>query len=128
MSEHGDQDGNGGLFEDLWLLISIGAAIACVAIGVALALAYRKPEWVNRAGAAVVAVQLLAAMIEFSRRRRLRAVAEHLGVGATAEEKELLEAEIARSESQAFAVVVSLAVAGELLHGFGDLLFESIFR
>jgi hypothetical protein len=122
-----DDDTNYGMREDIGLLVSIALAILCLAAGIGLALTYDS-HWLNRAGAAIVAVQLAAVMIEFSRRRRLRDIEE----GMTAERdlsedgRQILESEIVRSESQAFAVVVTLAIVGEILHGFGDLLFELV--
>lgn len=125
-----DSNGDGGLREDVYLLVGIGVAATCILGGIALALAFDDPHWMNRAGAGVVAVQLAAAIIDFSRRRRLRAIEEGINAEQSLNEdvRELLASEVARSESQAFAVVVGLAAAGELLHGFGDLLFKAVFH
>ena len=41
---------------------------------------------------------------------------------------EFVSSEIELSERQAFVIVAILAVVGELLHGFGDLLVEALFR
>lgn len=128
MSKYDELNDDGGLREDVSLLVGVGVAVACLSAGVWFALAYDDPHWMNRAGAGVVAVQLVAARIEFSRRRRLGVLADRMNGALDEDERQLLASEVARSESQAFAVVVSLAAIGELLHGFGDLLFEAVFR
>jgi hypothetical protein len=121
---------NHGLSEDVCLLVGVGMAVLCVSAGIGLALAYDDPHWLNRAGAGVVAVQLVAVMIEFSRRRRLHAIERAMSAEQSLSEEgwHLLESEVAKSETQAFAVVIGLAAVGELLHGFGDLLFATVFR
>jgi hypothetical protein len=98
-------------------------------------------HWVNRAGAAIVALQGVAAIIEFGRRRRLQKVTASLVRNESAASLEspasdrdpklqvkraaIVAAETDRAERTAFDVVVGLAVLGELLHGFGDLLLHA---
>lgn len=127
--------------ERLALSAVIGAAIAMAAGGVAMAIICDDAHWVNRSGAAIVAVQGVAAIVEFGRRRRLQEVTAKSAHsdGANSEfgpqdsdqkrqarRRHLLAAEVARAERLTFDVVVGLAVVGELLHGFGDLLLHAL--
>jgi hypothetical protein len=98
------------------------------------------PHSLNRAGAAVVILQVLAAAAEFSRRRRLdelrhETVRSILSAarrdGGTALELQVehyAHVEIGRAERNALFVVLALAAAGELFHGFGDLFIEHFCR
>ena len=119
----------------------IAAAIALAAGGVVMAVMCDDAHWVNRAGAAIVALQGVAAIIEFGRRRRLQKVTASLARDERAGGLEfpvgdrdpklqvkrtaIVAAEADRAERTAFDVVVGLAVLGELLHGFGDLLLHA---
>ena len=119
--------------ERLALLIGVILAIIVIGCGVFLAHHLDDSHWINRAGAAVVALQVCAAMIEFARRNRLRHAERamlikltHHSQASTDELHAFMEHEVQKSESHAFLVVMSLAAGGELLHGFGDMLFEMI--
>jgi hypothetical protein len=129
------------------LLVTIVVAPTLVTIGICMACKYQDSHWVNRSGAAIVAVQAIAAATEFSRRGRLHKLRRRFvdapgerglatpsgelsrsGSQKHAESMAMLETEIARAEREAFAIVMLLAGAGEVLHGFGDLIVESIWR
>jgi hypothetical protein len=130
------------LLEHLAFIGIVFAAIVVLALGAYLAWCLDDPHWMNRSGAAVVAIQAVAGLAEYARRRRLgrlerstapareahaRTAGEH---GTSLEEKKLhfLEEEVAKSEFQALAIVLSLAAVGEIVHGFGDLFFEMFTR
>jgi hypothetical protein len=127
--------------ERLALSAVIGTAVAFAGGGVAMAIMCDDAHWVNRAGAAIVAVQGVAAIIEFARRRRLQEVVAmssgndgvNSGSGMSdrdhkrqARRTHLLVMEAEHAERLTFDVVVGLAVIGELLHGFGDLLLHAL--
>jgi len=108
-----------------------------------MAITNHDAHWVNRGGAAIVALQGIAAVIEFGRRRRLQEVIATLAreidsvdlqSGTSDRDHQLrtkkshiLAAEAERAERTTFDVVVGLAVLGELLHGFGDLLLHAFY-
>jgi len=122
--------------ERLTLIGAVTLALLLVASGVALSRLLCDPHWMNRAGAAIVAVQVIAIAVEVSRRRRLDQLLREVHGSPTATKKpptpnvthvareRFMHEEILRSERQAFGVVVLLAVVGELMHGFGDLLLK----
>lgn len=117
----------------------IGAVgFACLAVGAGYFLSYRThdPHWMNRAGAAIVAAEAIIAIAEYQRRSRLNRVQQfylsrkraqilsgesHLDLTRT---EEILETEIRRAEFNVLMLAVVIAMLGELLHGFGDLLLE----
>ena len=123
-------------WERVALLAGVSLAIIVIVGGWYLALHLHDPHWMNRAGAAVVALQVCAAMIEFARRNRLRHAETSLLMrlpdkhGRDHSEKlhTFVAAEVAKSESHAFLLVMTLAAVGELLHGFGDLVFEALMH
>ena len=92
------------------------------------------PHWINRGGAAIVAIQAVAALGEYQRRRRLATLRLSLDASDVAathgvtqrEVADSLDAEIEKSERRAFFTVLLLAAMGEVLHGFGDLLFHAL--
>lgn len=126
---------------------SVLLAALLTTAGFYLARRLADPHWVNRAGAAVVAMQGVAAAVEFARRKRLHELshwfaADRRSVGSndyrsttsnnearvSIEVERYLEAEVSKSERRAFTTVVCLAVVGEVLHGFGDLIVKGLMR
>lgn len=121
------------------LIGSVVAASAAVAVGVFLSLLTTHAHWMNRAGAAVVVLQVLAVIGEYLRRSRLRQIQPYLirardkngnqrreSSHDETRRRVYVQEEIERSERQALVIVLLLAAAGEVLHGFGDLLFEML--
>jgi hypothetical protein len=121
------------------LLISVAVLLAFATACTGFCLAYRTGDfhWMNRAGAGVVALQAIAIVVEFLRRDRLQALfrqkliaivrgPDEIDYEQSPELKALtfLEREIKKAESRVLIVAVLLAMVGELLHGFGDLLME----
>lgn len=95
----------------------------------------------NRAGAIFVAVQVQAIIVEFRRRSRLQILfyRKLLTIISSLKEKDdedarelralkFLEGEIRKAESHVLFMVVLLAMVGELLHGFGDMLMEAFIH
>jgi hypothetical protein len=118
--------GSSPFFESLALKGSIVLAAGILALGAFIAHVRCDPHWMNRAGAAVVALQALVAGVEFTRRQRLQSLEAD---GATpSKNSAFLRDEIERAEAQALTLVLVLAFVGELIHGFGDILFEIIVR
>jgi hypothetical protein len=107
--------------ERLFIYISVLVAAAIVWLGARLATATGDPHWLNRAGALIVCVESLLLLVEFYRRNRLRQIEEEAG-----DDNPYIARESMRAERQLIAIGVSMAVAGELLHGFGDLFFETL--
>ena len=120
--------------ERLALSGSLLAAALALAGSIYMAKWRCDPHWLNRGGATIVAIQAIATVGEFRRRRRLNDLR-----GSTTESDipaasgityrafcEELNGEIDRSERRAFATVLLLAAIGEIIHGFGDLLFEAL--
>lgn len=110
-------------------------AAGCALLGcIMVAVMRESPHWVNRGGAAVVALQVVAAIGEYRRRLRLHELrcstteADFDPSAKIGRERHLvwLDHEIARSERRALALVLILAGTGEIIHGFGDLLFEGL--
>lgn len=125
----------GPISERFGFITSILVALIVVWCGIYLAITHGDAHWVNRSGAAVVAVQAVAATLDYSRRNRLQRVARTLTVATSqprlppggrrpASRLHVMEEEVGRSERHAFVVVIALAAFGEVLHGFGDLLFH----
>jgi hypothetical protein len=120
--------------ESLALSGSLFAAAIAAVGSVYLARWRCDPHWLNRGGAAIVAIQVIATIGEFRRRRRLSNLrasitASDMPAGSAISYQDFchgLNVEIDRSERRAFATVLLLAAAGEILHGFGDLLFETV--
>ena len=112
------------------LLLSALLAIACLVGGVYLAEIRADPHWLNRAGAAIPASQCVVLAAEFARRSRLASLApvtvDRGGSPATALNfaAEVLEYEVRRAEKRLLMWAACYGVAGELLHGFGDMLWE----
>lgn len=110
------------------------AALLALSASVYMAHVHSDPHWVNRGGAAIVSIQAVAVLGEARRRRRLanlrvsvdtNDVAAAHGV-ARHKIAHSLDSEIDRSERRAFFTVLILAATGEVLHGFGDLLFHAL--
>ena len=125
--------------ERLALVGSVIGASFAIAGGVFASLWTHHSHWMNRAGAAVVVLQIVAVIGEFLRRTRLRNLESFLiqSIDKSARRREatpyaedhrraFVRDEIEKSERQALVIVLLLAVVGEVLHGFGDLLFEMV--
>jgi hypothetical protein len=85
----------------------------------------------NRSGAAVVALGAIVAIVDFSRRERLQKLLHRstkIDIESTqineVTARSILESEIRKAETHILAVAIIIAMIGELLHGFGDLLVE----
>lgn len=99
----------------------------------------RNPRW--RRTRAVVVLQAIVIVIEFIRRdrlqtlfcKRLLAVIHRLTEKETEQLPDLraltfLEREMRKAESHVLIAAVLLAMTGEILHGFGDILTEVLFN
>jgi hypothetical protein len=117
--------------ERIIVFCSVGFAFLLVGAGGYLAHRSTDHHWVNRAGAAVLASDGVFVVLEFFRRERLRGVrrATFGGHSATQSPPELqfLENQIGRAELRLVIIAALLAIVGEVLHGFGDLLFRVLF-
>jgi hypothetical protein len=138
MMSRGRRGGTAG-FERTLMVGSVGCALLALGGGVYLANRWGDPHWMNRAGAAMVAVEGIIVIAEFIRRSRLQKILYGALMsprkdtdirGAAREERRrkafsTLEEEIEKAELHVLVIAISLAAAGELLHGFGDLLYEA---
>ena len=104
------------------LALAVGIAVSMLLGGCWLARLHEKPEWVNRSGAAITAAESLIAILESKRRSRLQRT-----LHVTNPSNPYIREEIEKAETHLLRVSIVLAVSGELIHGFGDLLFEAIF-
>jgi hypothetical protein len=124
----------------------LGAAVIVLAVAAVLAWHLSDPHIINRGGALISAmaagailVQILHEIrIEDSRRKLenekesmpdeivspIGRLAERLAQGKRNREIEALK----KSRLQIASYVVSCAIAGEVLHGFGDLLFCTVIH
>ena len=107
------------MFERFGTLFAVFVAVGCVVAGVFLAARLQEVEWVKRSGAAVASAEALIAILEQKRREKFAMIPPHVK-----EQNPYVEQEIMRAERKTFMVATSLAVSGEMLHGFGDLVFE----
>src|SRR4029453_14500553 len=107
------------LFERVFVSCVVGIAVAAAVIGWLLATHREDPHWVNRAGAAIVSMEGLLLLTELSRRARIRHAEET--VGAT---NRYVRIEAFRAEKRLIVLSVAMIAFGEILHGFGDLIFE----
>lgn len=105
------------IYERGFVFALVGAAIIVAAAGVSVARMTGDGLWLNRAGALIVCVEGLLVLVELSRRMRLRH-AEELNAN-----NPYVRLEAIRAERQLVVIGVMVAIFGELLHGFGDLLF-----
>ena len=120
------------LLEKLVVFGTLAIAVVFIGSGATLAIYSGDPHWLNRSGAAVVAVEALIAAVEFVRRSRLvrldSALSSVVNGGSRATKarrrRRVVENELHRSERRTLSIALLLAVAGELLHGFGDLLIH----
>lgn len=127
-------------FERIILAGSVGCALAALGGGYYMARCSGDPHWMNRAGAAVVAAEGVIVVVEFIRRSRLQKIFYNAMLNARKEQDvrgggdtqkrakvlNTLEHEIERAELHVLVVAILLAMVGELLHGFGDILFEHL--
>jgi hypothetical protein len=130
------------LIERFILLGAVLSAVSALGIGAYFAYHFCDPHWMNRSGAAVVVIQVVGGMAEFSRRRRLEQLRLSAGTGGPRHSKiaqkrigthiekihTFIDEEIGKSEFHAVAIVLCLAAVGEFFHGFGDLVFELFTR
>ena len=100
------------------MAVAVSSAILFAAAGFFLALASNRPLWAQRAGSAVVAVEALIAVAAERRQKRLARIPSVVREAAP-----YVEIAIAHAESQLMWLAIALAVSGELLNGFGDLIF-----
>lgn len=114
--------------ENLLVFTAVALAVSALCGGIYVAWYTRDPHWVNRSGAAIVAVQALVIVADFLRRARLQKLREaHLSKVPHAtlprdSALKILNQEIEKAESFVLFIAILLAVAGEILHGFGDIL------
>lgn len=118
------------LLERLAIFATLAIAVLFIASGVLLALHYGDPHWLNRSGAAVVAVEAMIGCVEVARRNRLikleATLSPRFREGTPSRTKRqrdrIIEHEFHRSEQRILMFALMLVIVGELLHGFGDLL------
>lgn len=94
------------------------SAILILAVGFSLAFFRGEPDILNRAGALIVCVEGLLLIVEFSRRARLRVAEKQFS------DNPYFATESSRAEKQIVGAGILLAIVGEFLHGFGDILVE----
>jgi hypothetical protein len=119
--------------ERLLISASVILALAAVGAGYYLARLTHDLHWMNRSGAAIVTLGGIVAIVDFFRRQRLQKL-RHRNITIENEStrvdeftaRRILESEIRRAESHVLVVAVIMAMTGELLHGFGDLLFKKL--
>lgn len=97
------------------LLVALSIAL----IGVWLSRSTGDLHWMNRCGAMIVCTESLIVLIEFSRRLRIRKIEEKFG-----QSNPYVVTEGLRAERRIVFIGVLMAVLGEFLHGFGDLILE----
>jgi hypothetical protein len=126
-------------------LLVVAALIA--ALGCYLSVARSDPEWMKRAGALISSVAAAAVLwqvkVEMAIEHELeRITGEHRVDGPTlasspierladkirSRRVEALAEGLSRARLMAVAYVALTAIAGEILHGFGDLIFEAAER
>jgi hypothetical protein len=108
----------GGSRERLVLACCVFGALVVLAFGSYLAWYDGDPHWINRAGAAIVALEGVLLIVEFGRTRRLERLRRLSAVRNLAGIAE----EIERAERTVLLFAASVAIFGEILHGFGDLV------
>ena len=128
--------------ERLLLIGALSFALVAICTGYYLAQVTCDAHWMNRAGAAIVGAEAVIALVEFRRRERLEGI-RHRTLMLTKVERnirtrggrllrsravEFVEREIRRAELQVLVIAIFLAMLGEVLHGFGDLLLEVLHR
>lgn len=110
------------LNEKMILSCAVIIAFAILLIGVWWAFTTHEPEWLNRAGALIVCTESIVLVAEFLRRSRLQDLQAHNI------ENPYLESESRRAERHVLVIAISLAIIGEFLHGFGDILMRDILE
>jgi hypothetical protein len=103
--------------ERLLLLSAWGIALSALSFGWHLSTVFHDPHWLNRAGAVVVAGEALVFIVERQRSRRVRELTK-------ATKNRYIEEYNEANERILGLVSAAFAIAGEIFHGFGDLLFE----
>lgn len=125
------------------LRVTLPAVVLSIIIaGVVLSFSTHDPHWLNRAGALVAAVAAIAVLMQISAEIRLErereavdiriGVAEDralpstplddLEVRLTVNRLQVERSRITHERLQVAVFVVTAAMMGELLHGFGDLI------
>lgn len=94
--------------ERLLIWLALLGAIATLIGGIGLARRSNDPSWINRSGAAVVCLESLVVLAEFSRRWRIRLIEESLG-----HTNPYIRREAIKAERRLVIVGVSMAVLGE---------------
>lgn len=126
--------------ERLLLISAVGFALLAIGAGYYLAWITSDVHWMNRAGAAIVGAEAVIALVEFRRRERLDDVWNRTLTRSRVEGKirsrrrrlvtgralDFVEKEIRRAELHVAVIAITLAMLGEALHGFGDLLLEAL--
>ena len=115
------------------LIIAISLAIALLAGGFLLSISTGDCHWLNRSGAALVASEIFVVVAELRRDSRLMEVLEvndpKANAFTTQEEaksrelyRQLLRKKVDQARSHPIILASALAVVGQILHGFGDLI------
>jgi hypothetical protein len=108
------------IIERLMVLLVIGIAAIAITGGVAMATVTKDSHWVNRSGALVVASESLLLLAELTRRTRIRRIEEEHGG-----KNPYVSIEASRAERRLIVIAVATIVVGEIVHGFGDLLWDA---
>jgi hypothetical protein len=104
--------------ERIGIFAAIALAVATACVGAKLSTTMHDAHWMNRAGALVVCLEGVLGFVEYSRRRRIRLAEERFSGNP------YIAVEAGRAERRILLVSGTMAIAGEILHGFGDLLIE----
>lgn len=131
------------------LRVTLPAVVVCIIIaGVVLSFAKHDPHWLSRAGALIAAVAAVAVLMQISAEIRLErereAVDARIGAAAdgalastplddlevrlTVNRLQVERSRITHERLQVALFVVTAAMIGELLHGFGDLVMCDGFK
>lgn len=123
-----DRDETNGNQASLEMLVFWGSsvlAVILISLGIYFARRTGDHHWVNRFGAAIVAAEGIMLILDHIRRKRLSKVANQRSSDRLF--KKAVNHEIEKAERQLVMMTVSLMVIGQMLHGFGDLIFGLLF-
>lgn len=99
-------------------------AIVLVPLGFYVASTTGDHHWVNRFGAAIVAAEATLLVLDYFRRTRFAKIKT---LESDSSIKEAVEHEIESAERVLVFMIAVVMFVGQMLHGFGDLIYSLIF-